>query len=140
MSSTINVYQTLDVREKIRNYSPTPALVYSRISSLNLIIRQVEKGGTGIIVCDPSYSLPMIERYLGKHKRCLVSLDDLKTGELKEQANILIGLTTNPENLRISELNTIARRIIASGKQLKWISILHQPVFNQLFKWELRYN
>lgn len=138
MCNTINVYQTL--HEKVANYSPSPELVYSRISTLQLIIRQVEKEGTGIIFCTNPDALPLITKSAGRLKLDHFTLEDLKPGKRFNDCRLLVVVLERSANVKVSDIDKIVKIVIASGVPLKWISILQHPVFNQLFKWELRYN
>jgi hypothetical protein len=140
MSSTINVYQSLALKEKISNYSSSPELVYSKITTLSLIIRQLEKDGTGIIFCRHESLIKTVQNIIGKQRVSVIDLQQLKFAGKVEYSRLLVVMLNGTETVKISELNQIASSVTRSGVELKWISILQQPVFNQLFKWELKYN
>jgi hypothetical protein len=140
MSSTINVYQSLAVKEKITNYSSSPELVYSKITTLSLIIRQLEKDGTGIIFCRHESLIKTVQNIVGKKSVSVTDLQQLKLAGKIDHSRLLVVILNGTETVKVSELNQIAASVTRSGVELKWISILQQPVFNQLFKWELKYN
>jgi hypothetical protein len=139
INNTISVYHSLDQNEKVRNYSSSPDLVYASLTTFSLIIRQLEKEGMGIVFCHDQSSLKTIKKCVGRKKLTVLSLNDLKLN-LQEHVcdtSIIAVVTTPSAVIKISELQLIAQDIQDSGVELKWISILRQPSFDQLIKWEL---
>ncbi len=137
--NTISVYHSLDQEEKVKNYSSSPELVYASLTTFPLIIRQLEKEGMGIVFCHHHSSIKTIKKCVGRKKLPVLRLNDLKLNLRQHVSDTsIIAVVTSPsEVIRISELQLIAQDIQDSGVELKWISILRQPSFDQLIKWEL---
>jgi hypothetical protein len=136
----ISVYQSLDQNEKVKNYSSNPELVYSSITTLSNIIRQVEKEGIGIVFCHNNSSIQTIQKHLDKKYLTVVDLHDLK-GHLNHfvaSSKVIAVALSSSDIIKISELQSLAKHMKSSGVILKWISILKQPSFHQLIKWELK--
>jgi hypothetical protein len=136
----ISVYHSLDQDEKVRNYSSNPELVYSSITTLSNIIRQVEKEGIGIVFCHNNSSIKTIQKHLDKKHLIVLDIGDLK-GHLKHSAassKVIAVALSSSDIIKISELQSLVKHMKSSGVILKWISILKQPSFHQLIKWELK--
>lgn len=139
MCNTITVYQSLDQKEKVINYSSQPELVYSRLTTLSLIVRQLQKEGTGLIFCRQG-SLPKLKNnFPSKDKIIFMNIEEFSSIRLPKKRLVVVTMNER-QPIRISELNAIVKSLQESGTVLKWITILQQPAFNQLFKWELKYN
>jgi hypothetical protein len=138
-SSTIPVYQALQQPGKITNQSSRPDLVYSRLTTFDLLLKQVKKEGIGIIFSSCFSTVENAKRTLGCKEVQVVDQQNLnEVLKLVSAGTKILVISLKPgTTIRVSDLEVIARSV---GHNLKWISILHQPYASQLFKWELKYN
>lgn len=135
-----NVYQSLDQEEKVRNYSSNPELVYSSITTLSNIIKQVEKEGIGIVFCHSNSSIQTIQKHLNRKHLIVVDFCDLKgnPNHFATNSKVIAVALSSSDVIKISDLQSLVKQMKSSGIVLKWISILKQPSFHQLIKWELK--
>lgn len=138
-SGSIPVYQALQQPGKISNQSSRPDLVYSRLTTFDLLLRQVKKEGIGIIFSSCFATIENAKRTLGCKEVQVIDRQNLsEILKLVSAGTKILVISLKPgATIRISELELIAR---SAGHHLKWISILHQAYTSQLFKWELKYN
>ena len=141
-TGSISVYQSIDTHEKIINYSSQPELVYSKLTTLSLLIRQVKDEGVGLIFCRHKTCTDSLQKELGSNNVVVLKKYQLNQAIERTGCNtriIVIQIGAN-DIIKISDLHEMAQLINLSGFQLKWISILQQINVEQLFKWELKYN
>jgi len=136
----ITVYQSLDQDEKVINYSCNPELVYSSITTLSNIIRQVEKEGIGIVFCHNNSSIKRVQQCLNKKDVLVVNHFDLEgnLAQLIADSKIIAVSLSASHVIKISELHSLVKHIKTAGFTLKWISILKHSSFQQLIKWQLK--
>jgi hypothetical protein len=140
--SSIPVYQALNQSEKVINHTQRPDLVYSRLTTIDLLLRQVKKDGIGIIFSQYHSAVTTAKKILGYEEILITSYGDLQKSirSISCDTRIIVISTKPGATIRISDIQSIAKAITPCGQHLKWISILQQPCTSQLFKWELKYN
>jgi hypothetical protein len=140
--STIPVYQALNQPEKVINHTGRPDLVYSKLTTIELLLRQVKKDGIGIIFSHHFATVDAAKKAVGFGEILVTSYHDLHESlRVISQDIRIIVISTKPGTIiRISDIQSIAKAIQPHQQSLKWVSILQQPCTAQLFKWELKYN
>jgi hypothetical protein len=139
-TNSIAVYQALPQTEKILNETNRPDLVYSRLSTIDLLLRQVKKEGIGIIFSHDSY-VTQTTKQLNIKKFAVLNYDDVLNDAalVTHQTKLFIICFKKGTPIRVSDIESVAKLFTPSA-DVKWIAILHQAYTKQLFKWDLRYS
>lgn len=134
--STIPVYQALSQPEKVTNQTARPDLVYSNLTTFELLLRQVKKEGIGIILSSNITSASAKKVFYKYPVQVIGELGVESVKELSSKTGIIVVTIKPGATIKVSDLQLLANE---AGSQLKWISILQQPHAQQLFKWDLKF-
>jgi hypothetical protein len=139
-TNSIPVYQSLNQTEVVTNQTSRPDLIYSRLTTFDLILRRVKKEGIGIIFSHHSETTRTAKKILSDKEVIVAKKDSLDWSlqKLSPHVKLIVIEISNGTPVKISDIEVLAKTIHPAG--LKWISILFHPGKTQLFRWDLKYN